>query len=102
MISSDDFFCIKQALLPPLPARRGHEVVGEQPILRPGQTWEYRLACPLRTPVGSLEGYYEMWTLKEAGGRELPASMFPTKAVLGRFGLKAEAGGQAQAQGQQQ
>ncbi|GAB4815560.1 hypothetical protein N2152v2_002606 [Parachlorella kessleri] len=71
---------------------RGLKVVGEQPVLRPGQSFEYRCACPLRTPIGSMEGYYELWTLQEAStGRVLPASMFPLKAVLGRFGLQADA-----------
>ena len=66
-------------------------MVGEQPVLRPGQSFEYRCACPLRTPIGSMEGYYELWTLQEAsGGRVLPASMFPLKAVLGRFGFQAD------------
>lgn len=39
---------------------RGPGVVGEQPILRPGQSFEYTSGCPLRTPFGSMLGEYQM------------------------------------------
>jgi ApaG protein len=39
---------------------RGLGVVGEQPRLRPGETFEYTSACPLETPVGSMRGEYRM------------------------------------------
>lgn len=39
---------------------RGHGVVGEQPRLLPGETFEYTSACPLTTPVGSMRGTYRM------------------------------------------
>ena len=43
---------------------RGEGVVGEQPILNPGEKFEYTSGTPLSTPSGFMEGYYEMETLK--------------------------------------
>lgn len=39
---------------------RGPGVVGEQPRLDPGQTFEYTSGCPLPTPLGSMLGSYQM------------------------------------------
>ena len=39
---------------------RGPGVVGEQPNLQPGDSFEYTSGCPLSTPFGSMEGIYEM------------------------------------------
>ncbi len=41
---------------------RGPGVVGEQPVLAPGEAFEYRSFCPLRTPFGSMRGTYRMVT----------------------------------------
>ncbi|HYS14768.1 MAG TPA: Co2+/Mg2+ efflux protein ApaG [Burkholderiaceae bacterium] len=38
---------------------RGDGVVGEQPVLRPGQSYKYTSGCPLTTPVGSMKGSYQ-------------------------------------------
>lgn len=43
---------------------RGEGVVGEQPILQPGEKFEYTSGTPLSTPSGFMEGYYEMETNK--------------------------------------
>ncbi|MCA3220060.1 MAG: Co2+/Mg2+ efflux protein ApaG [Burkholderiales bacterium] len=37
---------------------RGDGVVGEQPVLRPGEAFQYTSGCPLTTPVGSMKGTY--------------------------------------------
>jgi ApaG protein len=37
---------------------RGDGVVGEQPVLHPGEAFEYTSGCPLQTPVGSMRGTY--------------------------------------------
>ena len=42
---------------------RGPGVVGEQPVLRPGEAFEYTSGCPLNTSTGIMEGTYEMETL---------------------------------------
>jgi len=39
---------------------RGEGVVGEQPVLNPGERFEYTSGTPLTTPSGFMEGYYEM------------------------------------------
>jgi ApaG protein len=39
---------------------RGAGVVGEQPVLEPGATFEYTSGCPLHTPFGWMRGRYEM------------------------------------------
>jgi len=36
----------------------GEGVVGEQPLLAPGESHEYSSYCVLRSPVGYMEGYY--------------------------------------------
>jgi ApaG protein len=39
---------------------RGPGVVGEQPHLSPGESFEYTSACPLSTTSGSMRGSYQM------------------------------------------
>jgi ApaG protein len=39
---------------------RGAGVVGEQPILRPGEVYEYTSGTPLSTPSGIMMGSYQM------------------------------------------
>lgn len=36
----------------------GDGIVGEQPLLHPGQSHDYVSGCPLTTPTGSMEGHY--------------------------------------------
>lgn len=39
---------------------RGPGVVGEQPVLAPGESFEYTSGCPLTTAAGKMEGSYQM------------------------------------------
>ncbi len=39
---------------------RGEGVVGNQPMLRPGEQFEYTSGAVLRTPHGSMQGTYRM------------------------------------------
>lgn len=39
---------------------RGEGVVGEQPYLRPGESFQYTSGTMLETPVGSMKGSYQM------------------------------------------
>lgn len=41
---------------------RGPGVVGQQPVLEPGQSFTYTSGCPLDTPFGKMEGTYQMVT----------------------------------------
>jgi ApaG protein len=40
----------------------GLGVVGEQPSLKPGDSYEYSSGCPLDTPSGMMFGHYDMQT----------------------------------------
>lgn len=44
---------------------RGSGVVGKQPVLEPGESFEYTSMCPLTTPFGSMRGTYQMITDKQ-------------------------------------
>ena len=39
---------------------RGPGVVGQQPVLRPGEHFEYTSGCVLETPRGNMRGTYQM------------------------------------------
>lgn len=41
---------------------KGPGVVGQQPVLEPGQSFEYTSGCPLASPYGSMRGTYQMVT----------------------------------------
>lgn len=43
----------------------GSGVVGLQPLIKPGKTFNYTSFCQLPTPQGCMEGYYEMQNLEE-------------------------------------
>jgi ApaG protein len=54
---------------------RGLGVVGEQPLLRPGESFEYTSGTSLATPVGTMHGSYQM--VAEDGTRfEAPVEEF--------------------------
>jgi len=36
----------------------GNGVLGQNPTLKPGETYEYTSYCPLRTRTGNMRGYY--------------------------------------------
>jgi len=38
----------------------GDGVVGEQPVVQPGKSYDYVSGCPLATPTGSMKGSYRM------------------------------------------
>jgi ApaG protein len=52
----------------------GPGVVGQQPVLAPGQSFEYTSFCPLPTPVGSMHGTYQM---VRPDGRSFDAQIAP-------------------------
>lgn len=49
---------------------RGAGVVGEQPLIEPGESFRYTSGALLQTPVGTMEGSYEMIT---SSGRSFDA-----------------------------
>ena len=38
----------------------GEGVVGEQPVIQPGGSFDYVSGCPLATPTGSMQGSYHV------------------------------------------
>jgi ApaG protein len=63
----------------------GEGVVGETPILGPGESHDYVSGCPLATPHGSMEGHY---TFQDEGGRlfEVAIPFFPLAAPAAEAG----------------
>ena len=57
----------------------GDGVVGEMPVLAPGESHDYVSGCPLPTPHGSMEGFY---TFHRADGTPLEVRIpfFPLAA----------------------
>ncbi|HUO98964.1 MAG TPA: Co2+/Mg2+ efflux protein ApaG [Rhizomicrobium sp.] len=53
---------------------RGPGVVGAQPVLAPGQSFQYTSGCPLRTASGYMVGRYQM---KSASGEAFEAEIPP-------------------------
>ena len=51
---------------------RGAGVVGEQPVIQPGDSYSYASGCPLGTPTGSMVGGYYM---TDASGRSFEAAI---------------------------
>ena len=58
---------------------KGPGVVGNQPVLAPGESFKYSSWCPLETPVGMMRGTYQMVT---RNGDQFDIEIAP-------FGLKA-------------
>jgi ApaG protein len=58
---------------------KGEGVVGAQPVLQPGQSFEYTSWCPLPTPHGSMHGSYQMLT---ADGEEFDAEIAPFSLAM--------------------
>jgi ApaG protein len=51
---------------------RGSGVIGEQPVIAPGDSYSYASGCPLGTPSGSMVGAYSM---TDAAGRTFEAAI---------------------------
>ncbi|MEE8118285.1 MAG: Co2+/Mg2+ efflux protein ApaG [Gammaproteobacteria bacterium] len=60
---------------------RGKGVIGEQPYLQPGEGFRYTSGAIIETPVGSMEGSYQM---RSDDGKEFDTPIAPfTLAVPG-------------------
>jgi len=51
---------------------RGPGVVGAQPVIAPGESFQYTSGCPLETASGTMTGHYEM---KSASGESFEAEI---------------------------
>jgi ApaG protein len=65
---------------------RGDGVVGEQPVLRPGESFEYTSGTPLSTPSGIMVGRYQMET-KAGEGFEIDIPAFSLDSPYQRTSL---------------
>ena len=54
---------------------KGEGVVGEQPLLRPGQAFEYTSGTAIATPVGTMRGTYQM-VAEDGEGFDAPIAQF--------------------------
>ena len=58
---------------------KGLGVVGHQPLLKPGESFQYSSGCRLRTPTGTMHGSY--FCVAEDGARfEAPVALFVLEA----------------------
>jgi ApaG protein len=65
---------------------RGLGVVGQQPLLKPGQTFEYTSGTRLRTPTGTMHGSF--FCVAEDGEKfDADVPMFVLDALSGDHGL---------------
>ena len=58
---------------------QGPGVVGEQPILKPGSSFQYTSGCPLLTEFGSMHGTYQM---RYSDGSTFDAVVAPFRLAL--------------------
>jgi ApaG protein len=58
---------------------RGDGVVGEQPRLDPGQGFRYSSGAVLETPVGTMQGSYQMI---DAGGERFDTAIAPFRLAI--------------------
>lgn len=62
---------------------RGAGVVGQEPVIAPGEVFTYTSGCPLGTPHGTMEGHY---TMSVAGGESFDVRIpaFPLESPFAR------------------
>ncbi|MGQ0587039.1 MAG: Co2+/Mg2+ efflux protein ApaG [Gammaproteobacteria bacterium] len=59
---------------------RGPGVVGYQPVLKPGEEFEYTSGCPLATPVGTMHGEFNM--IVAGSGEKFDARIEPFRLAV--------------------
>lgn len=59
---------------------KGPGVIGQQPVLGPGESFKYSSWCPLSTPTGMMKGAYQM---VRGDGNQIDVEIAP-------FGLRAK------------
>ena len=59
---------------------RGAGVVGYQPLLKPGEEFEYTSGCPLTTPVGTMHGEFNM--IVQGSGEKFDARIEPFRLAV--------------------
>jgi ApaG protein len=59
---------------------QGPGVIGEQPVLAPGESFKYSSWCPLKTPTGMMRGTYQMTRAAGGAGFDVEIAPFALKA----------------------
>jgi len=57
----------------------GEGVIGEQPIMKPGSSFQYNSFCPLKTEFGKMTGFY---VFKEEGTKNLFKGVIPEFSLV--------------------
>ena len=57
----------------------GEGVIGEQPIMKPGDSFQYNSFCPLKTEFGKMSGFY---IFEEEGTENLFKGLIPEFALV--------------------
>lgn len=63
---------------------KGDGVIGKQPILEPGQVFQYVSWCPLNSPIGKMYGHYTFERLEDKSTFEV---MVPEFLLISDFKL---------------
>lgn len=64
---------------------KGAGVIGAQPEIAPGETYDYVSACPLETPMGTMTGSFQMrdTTTGDRFDAEIPLFLLTSPAAVG-------------------
>lgn len=69
------FWNIKDSLNYPVIVQ-GEGVIGEKPILMPGQKHSYTSGCLLNSPIGAMEGHYNLLSFDTQEEFKVPIPLF--------------------------
>ena len=59
----------------------GDGVIGQQPVLKPGESHSYESGCLLAAPFGAMNGYYEMYNFNTSRNFKAKIPVFRLNAV---------------------
>ena len=54
----------------------GDGVIGEQPIIKPGEVYRYESYCPIKSDIGYMKGLYQMKRIDDQSFFEVQIPMF--------------------------
>jgi ApaG protein len=55
---------------------KGDGVIGEQPIIKPGEVYRYESYCPLKSDIGYMKGLYQMKRIDDHSYFDVQIPMF--------------------------
>lgn len=75
------FWNIKDSLNNPIIVQ-GEGVVGEKPILMPGEKHSYTSGCLLNSPIGAMDGHYNLLSFNSEKEFKVPIPLFKLNAAF--------------------